>query len=82
MNQHTHQLYLLEQHSESFKIWWAIITTNTEGKSLIMKFGAQVSESHIYKYLKLGIWHTCFNWLFYITLQQWRSEIGVPVAVV
>ena len=37
MNLHTYQLYLLEQHSESFKIWSAIIRTNTEGKSLIMK---------------------------------------------
>ena len=39
MNLHTHQLYLLEQHSESFKIWLAIIRINTEGKSLIMKLG-------------------------------------------
>ena len=34
-----HQLYLLEQHSESLKIWSAIIRINTEGKSLIMKLG-------------------------------------------
>ena len=39
MNLHTHQLYLLEQHSESFKILSAIIRINTEGKSLIMKVG-------------------------------------------
>ena len=39
MNLHKHQLYLLEQHSESFKVWSAIIRINTEGKSLIMKFG-------------------------------------------
>ena len=38
MNLHKHQLYLLEQHSESFKSWSAIIRINTEGKSLIMKF--------------------------------------------
>jgi len=31
------QLYLLEQHSESFKRWSAIIRINTEGKSLVMK---------------------------------------------
>jgi len=37
MNLHKHKLYLLEQHSESFKIWSAIIRINTEGKSLIMK---------------------------------------------
>jgi len=29
MNLHKHQLYLLEQHSESFKIWSAIIRINT-----------------------------------------------------
>ena len=39
MNLHKHQLYLLEQHSESFKIWSAISRINTEGKSLIMKLG-------------------------------------------
>jgi len=38
MNLHKHQLYLLEQHSESFKIWSAI-RINTEGKFLIMKLG-------------------------------------------
>jgi len=37
MNLVRYQLYLLEQHSESFKIWSAIIRINTEGKSLIMK---------------------------------------------
>jgi len=30
MNLHKHQLYLLEQHTESFKIWSAIIGINTE----------------------------------------------------
>jgi len=39
MNLHKHQLYLLKQHSESFKIWSAIIRISTEGKSLIMKLG-------------------------------------------
>ena len=39
MNLHKHQLYLLEQHSESFKSCSAIIRINTEGKSLIMKLG-------------------------------------------
>jgi len=29
MNLHKHQLYLLEQHSESFKIWSAVIRINT-----------------------------------------------------
>ena len=39
MNLHKHQLYLIEQHSESFNICSAIIRINTEGKSLIMKLG-------------------------------------------
>ena len=39
MNLRKHQLYLLEQHNESFKIWSAIIRINTEGNSLIMNFG-------------------------------------------
>ena len=34
-----HQLYLLEQHSESYEIWSATIRINTEGKSLNMKLG-------------------------------------------
>jgi len=35
MNLHKHQLYLLEQQSESFKSWSAIIKINTEGKSVV-----------------------------------------------
>ena len=39
MNLHKHQLYLLEQHSELFKSWSAIIRINPESKSVIMKLG-------------------------------------------
>ena len=39
MDLHKHQLYLLEQHSESFKIWSAIIRINAKGKSSIVKLG-------------------------------------------
>jgi len=39
MNLHKHQSYLLKQHSESLKIWSAIIRIDTEGQSLIMKLG-------------------------------------------
>ena len=42
MNVHTHKLYLLEQHSESFGIWSAITKINTEGKSLIMKSSSNI----------------------------------------
>jgi len=41
---HKHQLYLLEQHRESLEIWSAIIKTNTEGKSLIIKLNPGLSE--------------------------------------
>ena len=43
MNLHKHQLYLLEQHSESFNIWSAIIRINTEGKSSIVKVGLNLA---------------------------------------
>ena len=40
MNLHTHQLYLLEQHSESSKIGSAFTRINTDRlKSMIMKLG-------------------------------------------
>jgi len=39
MNLHKHQLYLLEQHSESFKSWSVFIRVNTEDKSLIVIIG-------------------------------------------
>jgi len=44
MNLLKHQLYLLEQHSQSFKIW-------SDGKSLIMKLGPEplfVSRMFVY----------------------------------
>ena len=45
MNLHKYQLYLLEQHSESFKIWSAISEINTEGTSLIWNW---VQNKQIY----------------------------------
>jgi len=33
---HKHQLYLLEQHSESFERWSAVIRINNEAKSWII----------------------------------------------
>jgi len=35
-----HELYLLEQHFESFKLWSAIIRINTDGNCFIMRLGA------------------------------------------
>ena len=51
MNLHKHQLYLLEQHSESFKSWSAIIRINTEGKSLIMKLGRVIVIVEFWSFL-------------------------------
>jgi len=42
MNLHKHQLYLLEQHIESFKSWSAIIRIKTEGKILDYKIGPRL----------------------------------------
>jgi len=53
MNLHTQQLYLLIQHSESFKIVSAIIRIKTLGKSLIMKLSPEVTViNHVYYRLK------------------------------
>ena len=51
MNLHTYQLYLLEQHRESFKNWSAIIRINTEGKSLIMKSNPVLIETYYLKHI-------------------------------
>ena len=51
MNLHKHQLYLFEQHSESFKSWSAIIRINTEGKSLIMKLGRVIVIVEFWSFL-------------------------------
>ena len=45
---HTHQLYLLKQHSESYNIWSAIMRINTEDKTLIVKFGPDVHAVGLY----------------------------------
>jgi len=58
MNLHKHQLYLLKQHSVSFKIWSAIIRINTERKSLIMKLGPVV--------ISVIAWIKCFFMLHFI----------------
>ena len=42
MNLHKHQLYLLEQHSESFKSWSGTVRINTKGKSLNMTLGPKL----------------------------------------
>jgi len=43
MHLHKNQLYLLKQHSESFKSWSVIIRINNEGKSSIMKLGPELN---------------------------------------
>ena len=52
MNLNEHQLYLLEQHSDSFISWPASIRINTEGKSLIIKLGPVYSDTYIINMLE------------------------------
>ena len=52
MNLHKHQLYLWEEHSDSFQIWSAIIRINTEGNSSIMKLGLGVDR--VYSYVTIN----------------------------
>jgi len=66
---------LLEQHSESFQFWSAIIRINTEGKSLIMKFDPggyllQEYDDSFVTYIRTN----CFMLLLYCYL---RSSINV-----
>jgi len=45
MNLHKHELYLLEELCDSFKIWLAFIRTNTEGKkSMVIKSSPGIVE--------------------------------------
>ena len=66
---------MLEQHSESFQFWSAIIRINTEGKSLIMKFDPggyllQEYDDSFVPYIRTN----CFMLLLYCYL---RSSINV-----
>ena len=56
MDAHNNQLYLLEQHSESFEIWSTIKRINTEGKSLIMKLGPDPGNGIISLTLAVHKW--------------------------
>jgi len=57
MNLQKHQLYLLKQHSESFKNWSAIIRINTEGESLIMKLGPRKLTKQPKHTVRVLFWH-------------------------
>ena len=61
MNLHKLQLDLLQQHSESFNNWSAIIWINTEAKSLIMK----LVPGHLVMY---EIGHRSFSDVFVIVI--------------
>ena len=56
MNLLKHQLYLLEQHSESFKIWSAIIRINTEGPDLFgVSHGVQPMTTRVCTFSRLYV---------------------------
>ena len=63
-------LYLLEQHSELFKIWSANIRINTEGISLIMKFWGMCyttrGESRILSTSTIEQWRRCLHSVLYV----------------
>ena len=71
MNLHKHQLYLLKQHSVSFKIWSAIIRINTERKSLIMKLGPVV--------ISVIAWIKCLFMLHFILYKRCHCQSIVQV---
>ena len=51
MHVYKHQLYLIEQHRESFEIWPSIKRMNTESRSLIMKLGPTILPLFSLSYL-------------------------------
>ena len=55
MHVQKHQLNLLEQCSESFKIWSVIIRTNTKTTSLIIKLGPGIFTAHAHSILSLQL---------------------------
>ena len=61
-----HQLYLLEQHSESYEIWSATIRINTDGKSLNMKLGPQLD--FISKYIHSDLFLTFAGKILHVSL--------------
>ena len=79
MNLHKQQLYLLEQSSESFKIWSAIIRINSEGKSSIMKLGTEQRYKgciHVTAIMTICgiIWFKALTFEF---LQEQKSNQGI-----
>jgi len=75
MNLHIHQLDLFQQHSESFKIWSAIIRINTEGKSLIMKLGPCISGADLSTSGSFELWIAALIFCLY-HVKSGRAEIA------
>jgi len=50
MNLHKNQLYLLEQHWESFKIWSAIIRINTQRVKYILTVKSAITNWSFYNH--------------------------------
>ena len=71
MNLQKHQLYLFGQHSESFKIWSAIIRINTEGKSSIMKLGPGLLKL----FLKQLSFYVAFSYMISKVKEVLMSEV-------
>ena len=60
--------YLLEQHSESFKIWSGIIRINTTGKSLFINLGpglhTLITPQSVNIKLQVLRYTTCNNFVY------------------
>jgi len=53
VNLHKHQMYLLKQHNEPYKLWSASIRINTEGKSLTMKLRPVYMERKVHTWTRV-----------------------------
>ena len=58
MNLHKHNVYVLEQHINSFKIWSATIRINTEGKSMIIQSAPYLPPNDVYWCRAMSAWGT------------------------
>ena len=67
------QLFLLEQHSESFKMWAALIRINTEGKSFFTKLGSGETQVNNGERISTARWFlphdqiVTFDWIWTVT---------------
>ena len=74
-------MYLLEQHSEPFKIWSAIIRINTEGINPWLWNWAQDSNFTLHR-TYTRIWHIFKLSALFIRVNIWQTVTILGIAVV